>query len=83
MNETITITLTSEVKAKLMEIARDCNLPLEKASEVILTQFSLVTGGRIYTGRWREHEGGLMFAVQWPFLTGLAKLTAEDLTRGK
>lgn len=79
MSETISIQLTLETKAKLMEIARDCNLPLEKAAEIILTQFAQVTGGRIYTGRWREHEGGLMFAVQWPFLTGLVKLTAEEL----
>lgn len=81
MSETITVTLTSETKAKLSEIARDCNLPLEKGVEIILAQFAEVAGGRIYTGRWRENEGGLMFAVQWPFLAGLAKLTAEELAK--
>jgi hypothetical protein len=81
MSETLTIQLTPETKTKLTEIALDCNLPLERATEIILTQFAQVIGGRIYTGRWREHEGGLMFAVQWPFLTGLAKLTAEELAK--
>jgi hypothetical protein len=81
MSETITLQLTPETKVKLMEIARDCNLPLEKAAEIILTQFAQVTGGRVYTGRWSEHEGGLMFAVQWPFLTGLAKHTADELAK--
>jgi hypothetical protein len=81
MSESITIQLTPEAKAKLSEIAKDCNLPLPSACEIILTQFAQVTGGRIYTGRWREHEGGLMFAVQWPFLTGLAKRTTEELAK--
>ena len=81
MSETITIQLTPETKAKLSEIARDCNLPLINACEIILAQFAEVTGGRIYTGRWREKEGGIMFAVQWPFLTGLAKITPEELAK--
>jgi hypothetical protein len=81
MSETITIQLSIEAKTKLAEIARDCNLPLANACEIILTQFAQMAGGSIYTGRWREHEGGLMFAVQWPFLTGLAKHTAEELTK--
>ena len=81
MSETVTIQLTPDAKTKLSEIARDCNLPLTNACEIILTQFAKVTGGRIYTGRWRQHEDGLMFAVQWPFLTGLAKHTAEELAK--
>ena len=81
MSETMTLQLTSETKTKLAQIARDCNLPLTSACEIILTQFAQVTGGRIYTGRWREKEGGLMFAVQWPFLTGLAKVTPEELEK--
>lgn len=81
MSESIILQLTPETKAKLVEIARDCNLPITNVCEVILTQFAQVTGGRIYTGRWREKEGGLMFAVQWPFLTGLAKIAPEELAK--
>lgn len=81
MSETMILSLSPEARTKLAEIARDCNLTVEKAAEIILTQFALVTGGRIYTGRWREHEGGFMFAVQWPFLTGLAKLTSQELAK--
>jgi hypothetical protein len=72
--------LSAEVKEKMQEIARDCNLPIERACEIILSQFATVIGGRVYTGRWREGNG-LYFVVQWPFLTGLTKVTGEDLSR--
>lgn len=81
MNQQTTLQLSAETKAKLAEIAKDCNLPVENVCEIILTQFAQVTGGRIYTGRWREKEGGLMFLVQWPFLTGLAKVSGEELAK--
>ncbi|HKZ95294.1 MAG TPA: hypothetical protein VJ249_12065 [Candidatus Bathyarchaeia archaeon] len=74
------IELTSEAKEKMREIAKDCNLPVERACEIILSQFATVTGGRVYTGRWREGNG-LYFVVQWPFLTGLAKATGEELVK--
>ena len=74
------IQLTPEVRQKMQEVARDSNLPVERACEIILSQFATVTGGRIYTGRWREGNG-LYFIVQWPFLTGLAKVKGEDLTK--
>ena len=74
------IELTPEVRQKMQEVARDSNLPVERACEIILSQFATVTGGRIYTGRWREGNG-LYFIVQWPFLTGLAKVKVEDLAR--
>lgn len=74
------IELTSETKEKMQEIAKDCNLPIERACEIILSQFAGVTGGRIYTGRWREGNG-LYFVVQWPFFTGLAKVTGEELAK--
>ena len=74
------IELKPEVKERMQDIARDCNLPLERACEIILSQFAAVTGGRIYTGRWREGNG-LYFIVQWPFLTGLAKVKGEDLAK--
>jgi len=74
------IELPAEVKAKLTEIARDCNLPNERVCEIILSQFALVEGGRVYTGTWREGSG-LMFMVQWPFLTGLVKVKGEELTK--
>ncbi len=74
------IELTPEVRQKMQEVARDSNLPVERACEIILTQFATVTGGRIYTGRWREGNG-LYFIVQWPFLTGLAKVKGEDLAK--
>ena len=73
------IELKSEVNEKLSEIARECNLPLEKACEIILSEFAKVEGGRIYVGRWKE-GGGLRFVVQWPFFTGIAKLKGEELT---
>jgi hypothetical protein len=70
--------LRPEVMEKLEGVAKDCNLPVEKACEIILSEFVRVEGGRIYTGRWREGDG-LMFVVQWPFLSGLVKLKGEDL----
>lgn len=73
------IELKPEVKERMQDIARDCNLPLERACEIILSQFATVVGGRIYTGRWREGSG-LYFIVQWPLITGLAKVTGEELT---
>ena len=72
--------LEPEVKERMQEIATDCNLPVERACEIILTQFATVTGGRIYTGKWREGNG-LYFIVQWPLITGLAKVTGEELTK--
>lgn len=74
------IELASETKEKMQEIAKDCNLPVERACEIILSQFAAITGGRIYTGRWREGNG-LYFIVQWPFFTGLAKVTGEELAK--
>ena len=74
------IQLTPEVRQKMQEVARDSNLPVERACEIILSQFATVTGGRIYTGRWREGNG-FYFIVQWPFLTGLAKVKGEDLAK--
>jgi len=72
--------LSGQVMEKLAEIAKECNLPLERACEIILSEFAGVQGGRIYVGAWKE-GGGLIFAVQWPFLTGFLKLKDEDLTR--
>lgn len=74
------IELPPEIQQKLAQIAKDCNLPIERACEIILAQFATVTGGRVYTGRWRE-SNGLYFIVQWPFLTGLTKIRGEDLTK--
>ena len=74
------IELKPEVKEKMQVIAKDCNLPVERACEVILSQFATVTGGRVYTGRWREGNG-LYFVVQWPLLTGMAKVTGEELAK--
>jgi len=71
---------TPEVREKLTEIAKDCNLPIERACEIILSQFAQVGGGRIYTGTWREAKG-LIFIVQWPFFTGLVKVRGEDLAK--
>jgi len=72
--------LSGQVVEKLTEIAKECNLSVEKACEIILSEFAKVQGGRIYVGAWKE-GGGLMFAVQWPFLTGFVKLKDQDLTR--
>jgi len=74
------IELKPEVKEKMLEIAKDCNLPVERACEIILSQFATVVGGRVYTGRWREGNG-LYFIVQWPFLTGLVKAGGEDVAK--
>ena len=74
------IELKPEVKERMQDIAKDCNLPLERACEIILSQFAAVTGGRIYTGKWREGNG-LYFIVQWPLITGLAKVAGEELTK--
>jgi len=74
------IELPAGIKQKMQEIAKDCNLPVERACEIILSQFATVTGGRVYTGRWREGNG-LYFIVQWPFLTGLTKIRGEDLAK--
>jgi len=72
--------LSARAVEKLTEIAKECNLSVEKACEIILSEFARVQGGRIYVGAWKE-GGGLMFAVQWPFLTGFVKLKDEELTR--
>ncbi len=72
------IDLTDQVMEKLTEIANESNLSVEKACEIILSEFARVQGGRIYVGSWKE-GGGLMFAVQWPFLTGFVKLKDEEL----
>lgn len=74
------IELSPEVRDKMREIAKDCNLPVERACEIILSQFASVVGGRVYTGRWREGNG-LYFIVQWPFLTGITKVKGEDLAK--
>jgi len=74
------IELKPEFKEKLSEIARECNLSLEKACEIILSEFAKTDGGRIYVGRWKE-EDGLRFVVQWPFFTGIAKMKGEELER--
>jgi len=74
------IQLPAEIKQKMQEIAKDCNLQIERTCEIILSQFATVTGGRVYTGRWREGNG-LYFIVQWPFLTGLTKVGGEDLAK--
>jgi len=76
----ISIGLRPEAKEKLSEIAKDCNLPLERACEIILSEFARLEGGRIYVGTWRKGNG-LMFVVQWPFLTGLVKLKGDELTK--
>ena len=72
--------LKREIMEKLEDIAEDCNLPVEKTCEIVLSEFVTVEGGRVYTGRWREGNG-IMFVVQWPFLTGLVRIKGEDLTR--
>ena len=74
------VELKPEVNQKLGAIAIGCNLPLEKACEIILSEFARVEGGRIYVGRWKE-GGGLRFVVQWPFFTGIAKLKREELAK--
>jgi len=74
------VELSPEVREKMLAIARDCNLPIERACEIVLSQFATVVGGRVYTGRWREGNG-LYFIVQWPFLTGLTKVRGEDLAK--
>jgi len=74
------IELKAETKEKMQEIAKDCNLPIERACEIILSQFASIVGGRVYTGRWREGNG-IYFIVQWPFLTGMAKVTGEELAK--
>ncbi len=74
------IQLKPEVQEKLSGIARDSNLTLEKACEFILDQFARIEGGRIYVGTWKEGSG-LMFLVQWPFLTGLLKISGEELVK--
>jgi hypothetical protein len=74
------IELTSDIKEKMQAIAKDCNLPIEHACEIILAQFATVVGGRVYTGRWREGNG-LYFIVQWPLLTGITKVKGEDLAK--
>jgi len=80
VTRTISIDLRPEVEEKLSEIAEGCNLPLEKACEIVLSEFARVTGGRIYVGKWREGDG-LMFVVQWPFLTGLVKVKGEETAK--
>jgi len=74
------IELTPEIRQKIQEIAKNCNLPVERTCEIILSQFATVVGGRVYTGRWREGSG-LYFIVQWPFLTGMIKVKGEDLAK--
>jgi hypothetical protein len=74
------VELPPDIKEKIQAIAKDCNLPVERACEIILSQFATVVGGRVYTGRWPEGNG-LYFVVQWPFLTGLTKVKGDELTR--
>lgn len=72
--------LGAQVMEKLTEIAKECNLPVERACEIVLSEFARAQGGRIYVGTWKE-GGGFIFAVQWPFLTGFVKLKDEELAR--
>jgi len=76
----VNVELKPEIQEKLSEIARDSNLPLDKACEFILDQFARIEGGRIYVGTWKEGNG-LMFLVQWPFLTGLLKISGDDFAK--
>ena len=74
------IELKPGVNEKLGEIARECNLPLEKACEIILSKFAEERGGRIFFGRWKEGNG-LRFVVQWPFFAGITKLNGDELVK--
>lgn len=69
--------LDPNVQRKLEEIARESNLSVEQACQLILAQFVRVDGGRVYVGA--EKGGGLMFVVQWPFLTGFERKTPDEL----
>lgn len=76
----VNLELSPQIREKLTEIANDSNLPLERACEIVLSEFARLEGGRIYVGRWREGDG-VRFVVQWPFLTGLAKRIGENLSK--
>ncbi len=74
------VELEPDVKQNLTKIARECSLSLEKACEIILSEFAEVEGGWIYVGKWKEGRG-LRFVVQWPFFIGIAKLKEEELAK--
>lgn len=74
----LNLELEEPVADRLNQIAKDANLPLERACELVLAEFARQEGGRVYVGSWKEKEG-LMFVVQWPFLTGFVKVPGSEL----
>ena len=74
------VELKPDVNERLSEIARECNLPLEKTCEIILSAFAAEIGGRIFLGRWKE-ANGLRFVVQWPFFAKITRLNGDELVR--
>ncbi|MFQ6088590.1 MAG: hypothetical protein ACE5K0_06780 [Candidatus Methanofastidiosia archaeon] len=75
------IEISHEIEEKLNGIAKDANLPLEKALEFILSEFVRNPGGRIYVGTWKSGGDGRRIVVQWPFLTGFIKIHGDEIKK--
>jgi hypothetical protein len=75
------VTFDDETMAKITELANEANVTPEGLIEIVMKQFSINKGGRVYTGRWSKGEvdgvKGFRYVVQWPFRPGFLEATGD------
>ncbi|MFW9909992.1 MAG: hypothetical protein ACFFEF_15600 [Candidatus Thorarchaeota archaeon] len=74
-----------ETMDKMKELAEEAGLSIEGLIMVVMEQFSLNKGGRVYTGRWSggEEDGvkGFRYCVQWPFRPGFKEAVGAEVKK--
>lgn len=79
----IEMDLKEEVVAKMKEIAEGANIPIDAAAEIILSNFAIGSGGRIFSGDWHrgndDENKGFRYVVQWPFQPGMDKRRGNEV----
>ncbi|MFW9830748.1 MAG: hypothetical protein ACFFD8_03140 [Candidatus Thorarchaeota archaeon] len=85
----ITFELSPEILEGLETKAKDANISIEAAAQLILSEFVRVYGSGIYTGSWRrgdkEGKKGRRYVIDWPFQPGFVKIPGDqsiDLGKG-
>jgi len=75
------VSFDEAVTKKLKELAEESDLTLEGVIEIVIGQFCLNKGSRVYTGRWsggeKDGEKGMRYVVQWPFRPGFLEATGD------
>ncbi|NWF96737.1 MAG: hypothetical protein HXY34_11405 [Candidatus Thorarchaeota archaeon] len=79
------VNFEGEVLKHLKEIAEEAGLKPEGLIEVVMHEFCMGKGGRVYTGRWSKGEvdgvKGMRYAVQWPFRPGFLEADGRLVKR--